>query len=178
MRVFVRLLSTLLAIAVAGAGGLLALEVGWHWWRPGDSPLLVPWPQWRDRLAEIGWDSPAVKVTAGVLLAAGLVVLLVASAAKRRAVRLTDPADEVSVTTSPRSLARIVGNRVRTQDNVTGASVTASAKRVRVRATSRLATEGQLRPQLLESVRTLLDTVPLVRRPKVSVVVDSPKDRK
>jgi hypothetical protein len=178
VRPIVRLLSTLLGVAFAAAGALLALEVGWHWWRPGSGPLLVPWPGWRAELASLGWDAYAVRVGAGVLAAAGLVLLLCALAARSRAVRLTDPADEVSVSTSPRSLARLVGLVVRAQDNVEGASVTASARRVRVRATSRLETEGALRPRLLETVATLLDDVPLARRPKVSVVVDSPKDRR
>ncbi|SEF34841.1 hypothetical protein SAMN05421837_107594 [Amycolatopsis pretoriensis] len=178
MRPFVRLLSALLGLAVAAAGALLALEVGWHWWRPASGPLLVPWPRWQAQLAALGWDAYAVRVGAGVLAAAGLVLLLCALAAGNRAVRLTDPAGEVSVSTSPRSLARLVGLTVRAQDNVAGATVTASARRVRVRAKSTLESEGELRPRLLETVAALLDEVPLARRPKVSVVVDSPKDRR
>ncbi|OZM71067.1 hypothetical protein CFN78_21570 [Amycolatopsis antarctica] len=178
MRVFVRLLSTLLGLAVAAAGGLLAVEVGWHWWRPSDAPLLLPWPQWRDRLAETAWDSTTVMLVAGITAAAGLILLLATVSARKRTVRMTDPATEVSVTTSPRSLARLVGHHVRAADNVSGASVTASAKKVRVRATSRLETENQLRPRLQETVGELLGEVPLAKRPKVSVVVDSPKDRR
>ncbi|SFW89142.1 DUF6286 domain-containing protein [Amycolatopsis australiensis] len=178
MRLLVRLFATLLGLAFAGAGALLALEVGWHWWRPGSGPLLVPWPRWQAGLASLGWDSYAVRVGAGVLAAAGLVLVLCALAAGNRAIRLTDPAHEVSVSTSPRSLARLVGLTVRAQDNVAGATVTASARRIRVRAKSTLETEGELRPRLLETVSALLDDVPLARRPKVSVVVDSPKDRR
>lgn len=178
MRLFVRLLSTLLGLGLAAAGALLALEVGWHWWRPDSGPLLVPWSRWQSELASLGWDAYAVRVAAGVLAAAGLVLLICALAAGNRAIRLTDPADEVSVSTSPRSLARLVGLTVRAQDNVAGATVTASARRVRVRAKSTLESEGELRPRLLATVSALLDDVPLVRRPKVSVVVDSPKDRR
>jgi hypothetical protein len=178
VRPFVRILATLLGLAAAAAGALLALEVGWRWWRPGSAPLLVPWPRWQAELASLGWDAHAVRVGAGVLAAAGLVLVVCALAAGNRAVRLTDPAGEVSVSTSPRSLARLVGLTVRAQDNVAGASVTASARRIRVRAKSTLETEGELRPRLLATVAALLDDVPLVRRPKVTVVVDSPKDRR
>lgn len=178
MRVFVRLLSTLLALAVAGVGALLALEVGWHWWRPSDAPLLLPWPQWQDRLAETAWNDNAVRITAVIVAVIGLLLLILSAAARSRAVRLHDPATEVSVSTSPRSLARLVGHRVRGAENVTSASVTATARKVRVRATSRLATEQQLRPRLQETVTELLDDVPLSRKPKVTVVVDSPKDRR
>ncbi|WP_290057417.1 DUF6286 domain-containing protein [Amycolatopsis solani] len=178
MRPFVRVLATLLGLAFAAAGALLALEVGWHWWRPDSAPLLVPWPRWQAQLAALGWDAYAVRVGAGVVAAAGLVLVVCAMAAGSRAVRLTDPADGVSVSTSPRSLARLVGLTVRAQDNVAGASVTASARRIRVRAKSVLEAEGELRPRLLETVAALLDDVPLARRPKVTVVVDSPKDRR
>jgi hypothetical protein len=178
VRPLVRLLSALLGLAFAAAGALLALEVGRHWWRPGAGPLVVPWPRWQAGLAALSWDSGAVRAGAVVLAAAGLVLVLCALAAGNRGVRLTDPAGEVSVSTSPRSLARLVGLAVRAQDNVAGATVTASARRIRVRATSRLETEGELRPRLLRTVTTLLDDVPLARRPQVTVVVDSPKDRR
>ncbi|MBK1783376.1 DUF6286 domain-containing protein [Prauserella cavernicola] len=178
MRVFVRLLSTLLGLALAAAGVLLALEVAWQWWRPQDAPLLVPWPSWRDALEGTGWDSTTVRVVAIIVAVAGLVLLFTASAARRRDVRLTDPAPGVTVTTSPRSLARVVGQHVRAQENVTSASVTASARKIRVRATSTLESEQELRPRLAESVSGLVGDLPLVRRPKVSVVVDSPRDRR
>ncbi|GAB2776533.1 DUF6286 domain-containing protein [Amycolatopsis magusensis] len=178
MRVFVRLLSTLLGLAVAVAGALLAAEVGWHWWRPAEAPLIVPWREWQAELSTLNWTSGPVRLIAALVAVGGLILVLLAASARRRAVRLTDPAEEVSVTTTPRSLARLVGRHVRAEDNVTGASVTASAKKVRVRATSRLATERELRPHLLWVVRELVADVPLARKPRVSVVVDSPKDRR
>ncbi|WET82066.1 DUF6286 domain-containing protein [Amycolatopsis sp. QT-25] len=178
MRLFVRLLSALIGLALAAAGVLLALEVGWGWWRPGRGPLFVPWDDWRDRLAGLSWNAPPVHYLAIAVAVVGLLLIVAAAAAGRRAIRLTDPATEVSVTTSPRSLARLVGVTVRAQENVAGAKVTTTAKKIRVRATSRLETEGELRPRLLKTVSGLLEDVPLVRRPKVSVVVDSPKDRR
>ncbi|MGH3451264.1 MAG: DUF6286 domain-containing protein [Haloechinothrix sp.] len=177
MRVFIRLLSTLLGIAVAAIGGLVALEVGWQWWRPERAPLLAPWPVWRDRLAGLNWESVEVRTIAGVLVGAGLITLLAALAARRRAIPLLDPATEVSVTTSPRSIARVVGQRVRAHDDVAAASVTATGRMVRVSATSGLRTESELRPELVTVVDELLNDLPLVRKPTVSVTVDSPRDR-
>lgn len=177
MRIIVRLISCLSGLAVAGAGGLLAAEVGWHWVWPSDAPLLAPWPSWRTRLGELDWADGPVRITAAVLLVAGLLLLLIAANARRRDVRLHDPANGVSVSTSPRSLARLVGHHVRAQDNVNGASVTASAKKVRVRATSRLEAAATLRTRLHESVGELLRDVPLARQPRITIVVDSPKDR-
>ncbi|OLR94988.1 DUF6286 domain-containing protein [Actinokineospora bangkokensis] len=177
MRVLVRILTCLLGLALAAAGGLLALEVGWTWARPTGGPLLVPWPAWRDRLAALTWQSTEVRVTAWVVAAAGLVLLLVALTARRRDIALLDPAPGTTVRTSPRSLARIIGLRVRAEDNVTGATVTATARVVRVRATSRLEAEEQLRPRLLAVVEDVLSDLPLARTPAISVVVDSPRDR-
>ncbi|RJQ85248.1 DUF6286 domain-containing protein [Amycolatopsis panacis] len=178
MRVAVRLLSTVLALAIAGGGALLALEVGWHWWQPDRGPLLIPWPQWRTILSTVDWVSTPMRITAGIVVVVGIVLALLAFGAGDRKVPMTEPADGVSVSTSPRALARMVGIAVRAQDNVRGVSVTASARRVRVRATSRLESEEQLRPRLVETVTTVLDDLPLVRRPKVTVVVDSPRDRR
>jgi hypothetical protein len=177
VRVFVRIVAALLALALAAAGTLLALEVGWLWLRPTEGPLLVPWPDWRDRLAEVSWESTPVQVTAWITAVAGLGLLVAALAARRREVVLADPAPGVSVRTSPRSLARIVGTRVRAEDGVRAASVTATRAKVRVRATSRLVGEEQLRPRLTGVVGDLLADLPLVRAPRVSVVVDSPRDR-
>lgn len=178
MRVFVRIMAALLALALAAAGTLLALEVGWLWLRPTEGPLLVPWPDWRARLAEVTWQSTPVQVTAWITAVAGLGLLVAALAARRREVALLDPAPGVTVRTSPRSLARIVGTRVRAQDNVSTASVTATRSKVKVRASSRLAAEAQLRPRLAGVVGELLSDLPLARTPRVSVVVDSPKDRR
>lgn len=165
-------------MAAVVIGAVTALEVAWHWWKPADAPLFLPWPQWRDTLANLSWNSGGVRVLAAVTAVAGLLLVLVAIAARGREVRLHDPAPEVSVSTSPRSLARLVGHRVRAEDNVDSATVTASARKIRVRAVSRMETEGELRPRLAAAVSELLGELPLASPPTVTVVVDSPKDRR
>ncbi|MGH3519100.1 MAG: DUF6286 domain-containing protein [Haloechinothrix sp.] len=167
----------MLGLAFAAVGGVVALEVGWQWWRPDAAPLLVPWQAWRAQLAGVTWASTGTRTIAGLVAAAGAVVLLAALAARRRSIRLRDPATEVSVTTSPRSIARVVGERVRAEGDVTGASVIATGKKVRVRATTRIRTENELHPRLVDVVDELLADLPLVRKPRVSVIVDSPRDR-
>lgn len=178
MRVLVRILASLVGLGLATVGVLLAIEVSWAWLRPADGPLLVSWQRWRANLDELTWQSTSVRVTAAALAAAGLVLLLIAATARRRDVRLRDPAVEVSVITSPRSLARVVGRRIRAEDNVTFASVTATPKRIRVRAGSRLESDAQLRPRLLDVATSTVDDLPLVRAPRVRVVVISPRDRR
>jgi len=176
MRVLVRLLALTLGLAIAAAGAAVLAGVGWAMARPNQEALL-PWPQWLDRAGELAWTASTIRVAAWVLVAAGLAMLLLAALAGRHDVYLQDPAADVTVTTSPRSLARIVGQRVRGTDGVRSASVTASARSVRVRATSRLLDERRLRPALIEQVNELVNELPLARVPHVHVVVHSAKDR-
>ncbi|GGS50300.1 DUF6286 domain-containing protein [Actinokineospora fastidiosa] len=177
MRVVVRIVAVLLALAIATAGALLAVEVGWRWLRPDAGPLVVPWPRWRAELSTLTWESTPVRVTALITAVAGLLLLVAALATGRRDVALLDPAPGVTVRTSPRSLARIVGTRVRAQDDVSGATVSASRRKVRVRASSAIEPEARLRPRLTGVVGAVLADLPLARTPRVSVVVDSPRDR-
>jgi len=101
--------------------------------------------------------------------------VLVGLLARRHDIAVDGPAPAITVTTSPRVLARIVGRRVRTADDVAAASVTASRRRVSVAAEA----WSDAGPELADSVRArvegLLDEVPLHRRPRVTVTV---KDRK
>lgn len=161
-----RVLSPLLGLALATAGGLLVVAVVRWWTGRAWSP-----PDW-------SWvDRPVLPIGAG-LAVGGLLLLVMASRAGVRQVPLDDPADGVRVVTTPASLARVVGHRVRAEDGVVDASVTASRREVRVRATSHLHDEASLRPRLLEVAREALAELPMTVRPKVSVVVRSPKDRR
>ncbi|MCE6999886.1 DUF6286 domain-containing protein [Saccharothrix sp. S26] len=166
MRILLRVLSPVLGVALAAAGALLAAVVVRHWSGRG-------WPVRADWSSV---DRPVLLVGA-CLAVGGLFLLVVASRAGARQVPLDDPADGVRVVTTPTSLARVVGHRVRAEDGVLDASVTASRRRVRVRATSRLHDEATLRPRLLEVAEAAVADLPMPVRPKVSVVVISPKDR-
>ncbi|MGH3439320.1 MAG: DUF6286 domain-containing protein [Sciscionella sp.] len=177
MRIAVRILAALLGLAIAVLGGLLLIEAAWHWWRPTSGPLLVPWRRWQVDLSGWQWDSEGTQFTAAVVAVVGLVLMLIAALARQRSVRLRDPADEVSVSTSRRSVARLVGHRVRAEDGVRTATVTATARQVRVRATSQRHGEAELAPKLREVIGEQIERLPMLRRPKVTIVVDSPRDR-
>lgn len=167
MRVLLRVLSPLLGLALAAAGALVVVAVVRHWsgraW-----PVRPDW-SWVDR--------PVLVIGAG-LAVGGLFLLVLASRAGVSQVSLDDPADGVRVVTTPTSLARVVGRRVRAEDGVVDVSVSASRRKVRVRATSLRHDEASLRPRLLEVARAAVDELPMPARPKLSVVVISPKDRR
>ena len=65
-------------VVAAAVGLLVAVETAVAWAQPGWSPLVVPWDDWRGRLLGLGWDSGPVRLIAGVLVAVGVVLLLVA----------------------------------------------------------------------------------------------------
>jgi len=170
MRILLRVLSPLLALAVAALGGAVALEIAWAWLRPAAVPLLLPWTGWRTTLEGWTWTATPVRLLGAGLVVAGGLLLLLALRAGRREVRLANPAPEITVTTSPRSLARLVGHQVRGLDHVASASVTATPHKVTVRAASCRPTDAAT-SDVAETVRTLLSELPLTPTPRVSVAV-------
>ena len=172
MRALLRVLAPLLGIALAAAGVLVVIEVVAAWVLPGTARgLLVPWPDWVATLAGLSWNqSPVPGIAIGVGVA-GLLLVIVGLAARRSEVRLEAPRTDMTVTTSPRMLARLVGTRVRASDDVFSASVTASARRVAVAARAWNDAPEELRETLIDGVRELLDELPLRRKPRVAVWV-------
>ena len=173
MRVLLRVLTPLLGLALAALGALTVIEVvaGWIGPVPGNG-LIVPWQSWRTALEDTTWrDSPVPWIAIGVAVL-GLLLLLVAVTARRHDVPLRPPAPGVTVTTTPNTLARMVGRRVRAADPVASAAVTASKRSVRVRAEGwSTEEEGPLADVVRAEVSELLDELPLARRPRVNVAV-------
>ncbi len=170
MRILLRVLSPLLGLAVATLGVFVALEVIWVWVRPADAPLVLPWPAWQVTLQGWTWTSTPVRLIAAGLVVVGLLLLVLALRSGRREVRLINPAPEITITTSRRSLARLVGHQVRELDHVASASVTATPGKVSVQAASRQPAEDA-RSGITDAVHTLLLELPLVRTPRVRVTV-------
>jgi hypothetical protein len=176
VRVLLRVLAPLLGLAVAAVGVLLVIEVVAAWVRPdATTGLVVPWPDWYVTLGRLSWaDTPIPAIAIGAAVV-GLVLVLVGLLARRTDIPVDGPAPEMTVTTSPRVLARLVGRRVRSTDDVAAASVTASRRKVSVAAQA----WGDADPELSDTVRTcvddLLDELPLPHRPRVAVSV---QDRK
>jgi hypothetical protein len=172
MRTLLRVLSPLLGLAVAALGAFVALEVIWSWVWGAGGHLVLPWPAWLLTLQGWTWTSTPVRLIAAGLVVVGLLLLVLALRSGRREVRLINPAPEITVTTSPRSLARLVGHQVRELDHVASASVTATPRKVSVRAASQQPADAA-RSGITEAVQTLLSDLPLVRTPQVRVVVSN-----
>jgi hypothetical protein len=172
MRVLLRVLAPLLGLALAAAGALLVIELVAAWVRtPAATGLLVPWPDWRTTVERVTWADPPVPGIAIGVAAAGLLLVLLGLLARRHDIRFAPPAPDVTVTTSPRVLARLVGRRVRAADGVAAATVTASRRAVSVGAQGWDDAGPSLREEVESTVSALLDELPLERRPRVSVTV-------
>ena len=131
----------------------------------------MPWPEWGAVLADLSWNENLVR---GIAIGVGVVGLLMVLVALPRAARTCAsiaPSADMTVTTSPRVLARLVGTRVRASDDVLSASVTASERRVAVTARAWNDAPEELRETLVDRVQELLDELPLRRKPRVAVSV-------
>ncbi len=178
MRMLVRLIALVAGVVVAAAGALLVIETVWAWAGPGVAGLVVPWQQLPATLGRSSWAESSVLVAAVVAIALGLLLLLLVALSGRKEIRLHDPAPEVTVTTDPRSLARVVGHHVREQGDVSAASVTATRRSVHVKATGRFSSVGDLKPRLSESTERTVRELPLRSAPRVSVSVSPTKERR
>lgn len=176
MRGLVRFLAALFGAAAVLLGALLAVEVVVTAVDPAGAP--VSWPGVRSVLGGLAWNGVPVRIAAGVLTALGLLLAVLAVLAGRREVRLRDPAPEVTVTTDARSLARLVGHRVREDEDVASAAVTASRRRVRVRAVSAVSSADGLRPRLSETTEQTVRALSPLRQPRVSVSVARAKENR
>jgi uncharacterized protein DUF6286 len=177
MRAVLRVLAPLLGLALAAAGALLVIEVVAAWLRPtllpdysGDG-VVVPWPAWQAVLQELAWRDHPVPVVAIGVGAAGLLLVLVGLLARRSDIGLDGPDPAITVTTSPRVLAQLVGRRVRAAEDVVAAAVTASRRRISVTAQGRPGAGPGFDAAVTARVDELLDQLPLHRRPVVSVSV-------
>lgn len=172
MRVLLRVLAPLLGIVLAAAGVLIVIEVVAAWVRPdATAGLVVPWARWRAAVENVTWAQDPVPAVAIVVAAAGLLLVLLGLAARRSDITLDVPQPDITVTTSARVLARLVGRQVRATDGVAAASVTATRRRISVAAHGWGDSGPELREVVEQRVDELLDHLPLRRRPRLTVFV-------
>jgi hypothetical protein len=172
MRVVLRILAPVLGLGMAAVGAVLVAEVVAAWFRSTGPGLLVPWSAWQTAVEDVRWREPAVPLVALAVAVLGLLLVLVGLLARRNDIVLSGRGADTTVTTSPRELARLVGRRVRAADNVAAASITATARKVHVRATGWDGAGPELRETVHREVDGLLDELALARRPRVTVTVE------
>lgn len=175
MRLVNRVLALVVAVVLAAAGVVLAIEVVAQ--RLDRAHIVVDWQSWYRWAHRTNWNSGVVRTICIVLVVVGALLLiaeLIRPRASRLAINTTDPSTDAAVTR--RGVAGTVHAAVRAVDGVTGASVTVRPRRVRVEATAAGQDDAlfdQLRQPITDAAQGRLDSLRLQRPPTLSVHVSS-----
>lgn len=176
MRIVNRLLAAILALAIAGAGLLTAVEVlvaqtGW-----ATPPLLVPYDQWLTTLRAHTWkDTPVLLIAIGVIVV-GLLLILAAAADRDRSLRMIFDRPEIHATTSRRSLARALEHEAAAVDGV-GSAKAKVRRKARVNAQIRIGDPDVISETLRTAIAARLRQLPLQNPPEVRIHVAGPRRR-
>ena len=138
MRLANRLMAALLSLAVACAGVLLIIEVIAA--RTGQHAVIINWHAAYNWATRTAWIFGSIRVTAGILIGLGL-VLLIAELKPARVSRLAaDPAKagaaDIDTAYTRRGVAAAIRSAVTDVDGVRGASVKVTRRKVTVGATA------------------------------------------
>lgn len=171
MRLVNRLLAAVLALVLAGAAGILVVEVVAR--LIGRGPVVTDWSRigsWADSTT---WSAPAV-LAAGIVAMVLGVVLLVAEFAPSRPVRFAAAAGVEGVDTgyTRRGVAGAVRSAAEGVDGVASASVAVGRRSVRVAATAVASTPDAVRSltdPVTAAVNERIDRLGLAHRPRLAV---------
>jgi hypothetical protein len=181
MRLANRVLAALLSLALLAAAVLFIATVVAN--RTSHHQGIVRWGSAYHWAHHTTWDAAGIRVICGILILAGL-VLLVAELKPARASRLAaDPAeagaDAIDTAYTRRGLAAAIRSAVTAVDGVRSSSVTVKRRKVKITATAsaqdRTAARS-LRDPITDAVRQRLSALKLRRTLSVSVSV-APRSR-
>jgi hypothetical protein len=181
MRLINRLLAALLALALIAVSVLLIIEVIVD--RASHRTAIVNWHTAYHWAQHNAWTAGSIRVTCGILIVVGL-VLLIAELKPARVSRLpADPAeagaDAIDTAYTRRGLAAAIRSAVIAVDGVRSTSVKVKRRKVKIAATAsaqdRTAARS-LRDPITDAARQRLSALKLRRTPSVSVRV-APRSR-
>jgi hypothetical protein len=181
MRLINRVLAALLALALIVVSVLLIIEVIVD--RASHRTAIVNWHTAYHWAQHNAWAAGSIRVTCGILILVGL-VLLIAELKPARVSRLpADPAeagaDAIDTAYTRRGLAAAIRSAVIAVDGVRSTSVKVKRRKVKIAATAsaqdRTAARN-LRDPITDAVRQRLSALKLRRTPSVSVRV-APRSR-
>ena len=176
MRSLDRILALVLGLALAGLGGLVAIEATLL--SSGRPALVVPRARWDRGMSGLAWSSATLQVAAIIAIAVGaaLVLLQLVPRAPRR-LRLEGVPGRAAWI-APVSVARAVERAVvRTHDEVGSARVRVTRRTARVRADVVVASDEATPERVAATVSDALDTLELGRELRVRVRLDRSERR-
>lgn len=169
MRLANRVMAALLSLAVACAGVLLIIEVIAA--RTGQHAVIVDWRAAYDWARRTTWISDSIRVTAAILIAAGLVLLIAELKPARRSRLAADPvkagAAGIDTAYTRRGVAAAIRSAVTDVEGVREASVTVARRKIKIGATAAArekAAARNLREPVMAAARQRLSALGL-RRP-------------
>jgi hypothetical protein len=172
MRLTNALVSLVLAVALAAAGIVVAVEIALA--GLGDDRWLLPWSNWYRWLLDHNWTETAVAVTCWGLCAVGVILLILAVARYRPVALEATPYDpDVASSIRRSSLERSLQRTAQSTDGVANAGVKVSRHSVRIKARSNRRDIAGLRDDIAHSVGVRLDGLRLVAPLQVRVQVVS-----
>lgn len=176
MRIFDRVLSAVLGLALLVGGLVTAIEIVLA--GLGRSPWLLPHDRWAEMARTTAWSDTDVRPIAAGLIAAG-VVLLVVEAARRRPEALTLAAGGSGVVSEleRQGVERWMVERVERVEGVSAAGVRIGSRSVVVEATSVGRDIATVDRGVREAAAGGLESLRLDRTPRLRVKVRPRSDR-
>ncbi len=169
-----RVLAVLFAVALTAVGVLVPVEVvraalGMRHW-------LLPWENVTADLSKNSWQAGPVRAVLIGIAVVGL-LLLFAQLKPRRpsALPLSPLTAGVHASTTRRSLRPALQRAASEVDGVSDAQVKVGRRKVKVTARAHLRATGGLKEQVSEHVSGRLDSLGLVKAPRVAVRVQKEK---
>lgn len=177
MALFDRLVAVLLGLALLVLGVLVPVEIVHSAVLGRTGELLLPWQTLTRFFTGHDWSTSPVLALSIVVALAGL-VLLVFELKRRRPglLTLTTSDEHLTAGTTRRSVQRALAARAQDVDGVSGASATVRRGRASVAATTGRRDPGDLQQTLSEQLTAWLDSLGLVRPPRLRVRLTAKED--
>lgn len=178
MRVFDRVVSVILGVALLGLGALITAEVIWSSGLDRSGHLVLPYEPSSRYLHQHIWSSTAIRAITAAVAAVGLILLLL-ELKRRRPGTLTMAGSTAGVVSgiSRRSVGRSLTHVATSIPGITGAKTRVSRRRASVEAWTRLRDPGDLEQQLDRELAGSLDSLQLTRPPTLRVRLSHREDR-
>ncbi len=168
MKAVDRLLALVAGLALAGVGGLVALETGFL---SADQPaVVVPRSRWDRGMGDLEWSSTSLRVAAIILVASGA-LLLVLQLVRRSPRRLAlDGGPGRTAWITPASVRRVVERAViDDNDEVRSARARVGRRRVRIQAEVVAGSDDATPRRVATSVEEAVGALEMHRSPRVRV---------
>lgn len=176
VRLVNRLLAALLALGLLGVALLTAIEVVGA--VVDEAPVLVPYDDWLSALRTTPWQDNIVRIVAGSVVALGVVLIFASLGARDRRFVLPTELPNLTLTTSPRAVARMLRRRAEMVSGVKQASAVVTRHRARVVALVPLGDPDRAEEELYESLSAALGSVPWKKQPTLYVGVQARSGRR